>query len=619
MSDPYISNVVLLLHGNQTNGDTTFYDSGNNFKSVTGIQGAQVSTTRSKWGSGSLYFDGVDAVAATTTSPDWDFPGDFTIEWWSWKSAYGGATDGVLRCAASSSPVDGWQILLDAARFGFYYHNSFTGSETCLAGALTNIDSAWHHYAVCRASGTIRLFHDGVVVATLASTTNFITGGQDLLIGALSAAGVYSFNGYIDDLRITKNVARYTADFSASLPSAEFDSAPQPTMQAYLTPLAITETMNGGGFFAIAPPSSTIAVYGGGLFSLQPQAATTSMYSGGVMAAVAANPTITFLMHDATDENSAHLQPELPTVSFVCGSSMALTARHATLEFDGTSTELLTFALTPPYPSVALEGTTGALMTVATGPAAATLEAHFGSVIVVEAELAALTMTSTTGGVLGFTLTPLASSVSMTMTRQASMGFDLVPEMAKLLQGMIVSVGPRLPELLFTGHSVVVATYEAYAVNLKHNSDTAIDEVTRYTNFPFTHIVRFENNYFAVASDGLYMLGGETDYAVTPTGVPWAFKTATTDFGSPEMKNVESAYFGGRLGPSATLTLYAGEGEQTQAYNYTTPRGELAQNYRQKFGKGIRDHRYYAVGANGAGEFALDTADFKVFKRTRRI
>ncbi|MDP2323537.1 MAG: hypothetical protein Q8N51_05850 [Gammaproteobacteria bacterium] len=173
--------------------------------------------------------------------------------------------------------------------------------------------------------------------------------------------------------------------------------------------------------------------------------------------------------------------------------------------------------------------------------------------------------------------------------------------------------------LVAVGTATVTATYEAYAINLKHSAEDATDEVTRYTNFPFTHIVRYQNSYFGANSTGLYLLEGTTDHATTPTAIPWAFRTAVTDFGYPEFKTVESACIGGRLGAAETLTLYAGEGKQTQAYAYTTPRGELAQNYRQKFGKGIRNHRYYALGANGSGELAIDTIGFNVVKLSRRI
>ena len=54
------------------------------------------------------------------------------------------------------------------------------------------------------------------------------------------------------------------------------------------------------------------------------------------------------------------------------------------------------------------------------------------------------------------------------------------------------------------------------------------------------------------------------------------------------------------------------------AYSHTNPRGDDAQNYRQKFGKGIKD-RYYAIGASGTGDLTLDNLEFDIAQLTRRI
>lgn len=180
-----------------------------------------------------------------------------------------------------------------------------------------------------------------------------------------------------------------------------------------------------------------------------------------------------------------------------------------------------------------------------------------------------------------------------------------------------------LPPLTMTaiGHAVVAVTYEAYAVNLKHQPKPGKepnDEVTRYTNFPFTHIVRYKNSYFGANSTGLYLLDGTTDYASpTPTPIPWAFKTAMTDFKSQQHKTVASAYFGGRLGAAATIDLHVGE-DGPQTYSYATVRTDHAQNYRQVFGKGTKA-RYYALGASGTGTLELDDIDLDVHTLSRRI
>lgn len=170
--------------------------------------------------------------------------------------------------------------------------------------------------------------------------------------------------------------------------------------------------------------------------------------------------------------------------------------------------------------------------------------------------------------------------------------------------------------MVAVGTAVVAAAYEAYSINLRHppENQAPVDEVTRYTNFPFTQIVRYQGSYFGMAADGLYLLEGTTDDGAA---IPFSLKTCMTDFGAPELKTVVSAYMGGRLGASETVTLHVGD-TTPQAQSYQTPRGTGAQNHRQKFGKGNKA-RYYALGVSGDAEFALDTIDFEVATTKRRI
>jgi hypothetical protein len=186
-----------------------------------------------------------------------------------------------------------------------------------------------------------------------------------------------------------------------------------------------------------------------------------------------------------------------------------------------------------------------------------------------------------------------------------------------LQPGSTIYLDATLPMLELDAYvsEVVVRTYEAYAVNLKHNSDKAVDEVTRYTNFPFTRIVRYKNRYYGIHSDGnLYLLEGATDAG---TAIPWSFKTGITDFGTSFEKTVVSAYFRGRMGASEKVQLYAGE-KAAKVYNYSNPRGAKAQNYRQKFGLGIKD-AYFALGASGSGVMELDAIETELHQMTRRI
>ena len=57
-TDPFRSQVSLLLHGDGTNGSTTITDSGPSPKTVTAVGNAQVDTAQSKFGGASALFDG---------------------------------------------------------------------------------------------------------------------------------------------------------------------------------------------------------------------------------------------------------------------------------------------------------------------------------------------------------------------------------------------------------------------------------------------------------------------------------------------------------------------------------------------------------------------------------
>lgn len=179
------------------------------------------------------------------------------------------------------------------------------------------------------------------------------------------------------------------------------------------------------------------------------------------------------------------------------------------------------------------------------------------------------------------------------------------------------------PKLVATGSEVVADSYAAYVLNLYHppraaNTAAPKDEFTTYSNFPFDKVVRYKDEYYGVSKSGLFKIGGTTDFAEpTPADITWSFKTCMTDFGVEQLQTVDSAYFGGRLGPQATVTLYYGD-EGSESYSYETPRDSEAQNYRQLFGRGIRA-RYFALGVSGSGAMTLDSIVFSVTTLSRTV
>lgn len=176
--------------------------------------------------------------------------------------------------------------------------------------------------------------------------------------------------------------------------------------------------------------------------------------------------------------------------------------------------------------------------------------------------------------------------------------------------------------VLAHGQPVLTDTYEAYVLNMnqplddnpRNNFDAKVEQVTRYTNWPFIQVVRLGDTYYGVAEDGLYELGGSTDNG---TEITWAFETCKTDFKDPHRKAVASAYIGGQAGPEVDYTLRSGD-DPDRMYEYRTSKTIQKRNHRQKFGLGRRV-RYYSFGLAGTGKLAIDELEFELLNTTRRI
>lgn len=375
--------------------------------------------------------------------------------------------------------------------------------------------------------------------------------------------------------------------------------------------------------------SSILAVgYSGPQAAISMPAMRAVGYSPGTGRVVLPMATLSSQGHDATGENAADIV--MPTALLAGGGgancATAMPALTATATATGTNSGRAN-ALTCPAFSVSASGTVSAggsaSLTVGSGTDTYSLIGYSGAVCSVTLSGRLTVLASGSSGVTGsaaITLPLFDLTAAGTVTGVSSADLVLPMPTMGVGGGVAYLVAPGFT-LIAIGHAVVTATYEAYAVNLKHQpkpGNEPVDEVTRYTNFPFTHIVRYKNSYFGANSTGLYLLDGTTDYASpTPTPIPWAFKTAMTDFKSPFQKTVASAYFGGRLGAAATIDLHVGE-DGPQTYSYATVRTDHAQNYRQVFGKGTKA-RYYALGASGTGTLELDDIDLDVHTLSRRI
>jgi hypothetical protein len=203
-----------------SNGSTTFVDSSSNTKTITAGGGAQISTSSAKYGTGSASFPTASSTAnflSIPSSADFGFgTGEFTIEAWIYIRGYGGAYSAIVDIRNTGSGAGSVLFYYDnAGRIGYYSNGSLGTTSTV---AL----NTWAHVALVRDSSLqTTIYIDGVASASFSDTST--KNSNQCYIGRVydsAHAGVY---GYIDDLRITKGVARYTAAFTP--PSAAFPSA----------------------------------------------------------------------------------------------------------------------------------------------------------------------------------------------------------------------------------------------------------------------------------------------------------------------------------------------------------------------------------------------------------
>lgn len=179
---------------------------------------AQISTSVVKYGTGSLAFDGTGDYLKTPYSVNWMLSGNFTIECWLYWTAHG-SYGGVVGCANSNTSTGitaGWYLDFNSSTNNLQFEGQ-GGVSVVTTNAIPS--SQWVHIAVVRSGSTITHYLNGVANGSGTSSTSFDSVNNPLYVG-VDRGGSSTITGYIDDLRITKGYARYTANFTP--PTAAF-------------------------------------------------------------------------------------------------------------------------------------------------------------------------------------------------------------------------------------------------------------------------------------------------------------------------------------------------------------------------------------------------------------
>lgn len=195
-----IANTSLLL--NYTNGQITDATSMNELYTV---GSAAISTSQYKFGTSSLYIP--STADAATTLAGVDLQGDFTIEGWVKPAISGGEKFFIIQ---GVNLTNGFLIGLTTTEIRWRSNGS-----SDISASISKSD--WYHFAITRsgsATNNVKVFVDGTQVTQGTYTNQILASAGVLNIGPAGLVGGFASYGYIQDFRITRGYARYTANFT---------------------------------------------------------------------------------------------------------------------------------------------------------------------------------------------------------------------------------------------------------------------------------------------------------------------------------------------------------------------------------------------------------------------
>lgn len=215
LSSEMDSYTKLLIHADGADAATAFYDFSNSAHVITANGTAQVDTEQNKFGGASLLLDGNSDYLSAPDSDDWNFgTGNFTIDFWMRPTDLTSSQGLIFQGDQTGTSYWGCVFGFTDGEITFWAENGASTISITTSSSGISIGN-WHHIAVVRSGNDWNIFVNGVskVSATVSVTIgDFAT---SLLIGAVYRPGVdWYYNGWLDEIRISKGIARWTAAFT---------------------------------------------------------------------------------------------------------------------------------------------------------------------------------------------------------------------------------------------------------------------------------------------------------------------------------------------------------------------------------------------------------------------
>lgn len=210
----------LCSHFNGADGATSYTDPIAGAYTFVGT--AQLDTAQSKFGGASILFDGNSDHVTLPDSADWSLgTGDFTLDFWIRFNALplNGEEQVFFTQFASGASQYRFEYANDGNGYWQLYGPTFSLNMARYSAILAN---TWYHVAFVRNVNNFYIFQDGVMLGSAEVNSGSMPDvASSLSIGAQNGPTRF-FNGWMDEVRLSKGIARWTSNFTP--PTSEYNS-----------------------------------------------------------------------------------------------------------------------------------------------------------------------------------------------------------------------------------------------------------------------------------------------------------------------------------------------------------------------------------------------------------
>jgi hypothetical protein len=630
--DPHWADVVFLsgFEGGAPDDESPLA------QTVTTLGTAAVSSAQAKFGTQSLRVPAASGVSVPDHASF--FSGNatpFTIEgFWRWSAAPTG--NHVLVGQFDIGVSGSWQLAIDSGTSLQFqvsipnWQDNGVIDQIVLTSAFSPTLDTWYFIAVDFDGTTYRSYTGTSGTASMADsvalTYDLVDAATSLKIGTTATSGTpdSTFDGYIDEIRVTSGTARYASDAGATVPTEAFPRG-----------LGLEETIEEG-----------IGIYGGLGY---PHFETLAQTFG-------ASSTLAWGTPATATDTIGMTVTDVPVKARPASAEDAIGVAEATIVFRGVIVlERLRIALSQ-IPNHNFQLTTGdelglndnlraaAPVLLAEGIGLELTQQAQQAITVIEAlELTPLLSPLLTYGWTVSEAVTIADALGRFFGAEVSDEINVAPLMGGYTSkdgqlsetiGLTEGVTPRLVLRVIATDTIGIEAEEALrmlfspaiaegiqlsAAYLSPDSsittwamNTRTAAVSEYQNYAFNSFARLGNKYIGANEDGLYELTGDDDAG---TDIVATIRSGFAQWSGTHLGSFKAAYLAIRGEGSFVLRVVSGDG---RTYNYSVT-AESQKTVKVNMGKGLRA-RYFAFELVSTGQdFDLDTLEFIPLVADRRV